>query len=227
MKTFIEIRNYAMELFENLVTKQNKYEKVIVDMKNSGKYNNNYIQNVRNDFTTEFTTEVKKVAEELDEVVKTTCDHKRKAIENMLIEAPTTEQMNLLNVLKLQGKDIQPDELESIAKQLMGNYRAIHALQIMAKDAGIKLSFPAQYDYQQLKDVLNRAESHLKERVKDMANYTDKNHMDFYSKMFFGVWEGGLLLPDNVYTPDAELLDSNEQIAPIPTVERMNYSNVE
>lgn len=227
MKTFVEIRAYAMKMFAAMETVQAEYDKAIKDLKDSGKYNASYILNVQNDFTIKFTAEVKKAADELGEIVKTTCDQKRNAIEKMLTEAPSNDQMNLLNALKLQGKDIDPDEVKSIAAQLMGNYRAIHALQVMAEGAGIKLSFPAQYDYQQLKDALNRAEAYLKDRVRDLSNYTDKNHMDFYSKMFFGVWEGGLLLPDNAYTADAELLDSNEQIAPVPVVERIDQNNAE
>lgn len=227
MKTFIAIRSYAMQTYAEMATAQGKYEEAIKELKNSGKYSAAYIQDVEKDFTTKFTDAVKKAAEELGEIVKATCDHKRNAIEKMLTEAPSNDQMNLLNALKLQGKGIEPEEVKSIAAQLMGNYRAIHALRVMAAEQGIKLSFPAQYDYQQLKDTLNRAEAYLKDRVQDLANYTDKSHMDFYSKMFFGAWEGGLLLPDNAYTADAELLDSNEQIAPVPVVERINQSNAE
>ena len=227
MKTFIEIRTYAMKIFGELATVQGDYKKAIADLKDSGKYNDTYIQSVENDFTIKFTAEVKKASEEFGEIVKTTCDHKRKAIETMLTTPPSTEQMNLLNVLKLQGKGIELDEVKSIAEQLMGNYRAIHALRVMASEAGIRLSFPAQYDYQELKETLNRAEAYLKDRVHDLANYTDKNRMDFYGKMFFGVWEGGALLPDNVYTADAELLDSNGQIAPVPTVERMDQNHAD
>ena len=227
MKTFVEIRAYAMKIYAAMATAQADYEKAITDLKDSGKYNASYIQSVQNDFTIKFTAEVKKAAEELGEIVKATCDHKRNAIEKMLTEAPSNDQMNLLNALKLQGKGIEPDEVKSIAAQLMGNYRAIHALRVMAAEQGIKLSFPAQYDYQQLKDTLNRAEAYLKDRVRDLSNYTDQKHMDFYSKMFFGVWEGGLLLPDNAYTADAELLDSNEQIAPVPVVERIDQSHAE
>lgn len=227
MKTFIEIRAYAMKIFAAIATLQADYKKTFTNLKDSGKYNASYLLNVQNEFTIKFAAEVKKAADELGEVVKATCDHKRKAIEKMLTEAPSNDQMNLLNTLKLQGKGIEPDEVKSIAAQLMGNYRAVHALRVMAEEQGIRLSFPAQYDYQQLKDTLNRAEAYLKDRVRDLSNYTDDKHMDFYSKMFFGVWEGGLLLPDNVYTPDAELLDSNEQIAPVPVVERINQSNAE
>ena len=74
---------------------------------------------------------------------------------------------------------------------------------------------------------MTRAEAYLKDRVRDLSNYIDKKHMDFYSKMFFGVWEGGLLLPNNAYTADAELFDSNEQIAPVSVVERINQNNAE
>lgn len=227
MKTFTEIRSHAMKVYANIATAQVEYEKTVQDLKNSGKYNDAYIQKIRQEMITKLEEGVKVSADELWEMVKETCDYKRTAIEKMLIEAPTNDQMNLLNALKLQGKNVDPDEVKSIAAQLMGNYRAIHALRVMAAEQGIKLSFPAQYDYQQLKETLNRTEAYLKDRVRDLSNHTDKNHMGFYSKMFFGVWEGGLLLPDNAYSADAELLDSNEQIAPVPTVERMDQNTAE
>ncbi len=221
MKTFTEIRNYAMEMFSAMSEVQHKYEITMADMKNSGKYSNAYLLEVQNNFKAKFSDDVKKAAEELGEIVKATCEAKRSAIEKMLVEAPSNEQMNLLNALKMQGKGLEPDEVKSIAAQLMNNYRAIHALRVMVADQGIKLSFPAQYDYQQLKDSLNRVEAYLKDRVKDISNYTDRNHMDFYSKMFFGVWKGGENYLDNAYSADATLLDSNEQIAPVPVVECM------
>ena len=221
MKTFKEIRDYAMEMYAAIATEQEKHTDAMQKLKDSGKYNEAFLKKMQDDYAKGFSDALKDAVGEFRDMVKDTCNGKREAIEKMLIEAPSNDQMNLLNSLKLQGTDIEPDEVRSIAAQLMDNYRSIHALEVIAADAGIRLSFPAQYDYQELKKALNRTEAYLNDRIRDIGNFTDRLHMDFFSKMFFGAWDGGLLMDDNAYQADAALLDSNKQIAPVPVVEKI------
>lgn len=228
MKTFKELRQYGMELFKTISDVQAENEKRLSKLREMRVYSPEYLAQNQKKADEEFQKTVKLISSQFAEAVKETVENKRTALNQMLTVPPTTEQLNILNSIQFQGKNISESEIQSIAVQLTGNYRCLHSLEAIAQQAGIKLHIPAQYDFQQLNDALNHAAGYLRERVHDLATYNGQSrNWTFDSKCFFGVWEGTEDQPVPFYGDDALILDGNEQTTPVPTVEKRTLTDAE
>ena len=197
MKTFAEIRTYAIEQYSRIAEKQAEvdvaYEKMLG----------------MNIYTPEYLAKIKKAGE------AEVADEKKTALEKMLVTAPSTEQTNLLNTLQVQGNRTTPDEIKSIAVQISGNYRALHALQAIAEKAGHRLHLPVQSDYQELTEALKWTEKYLYTAIADMKNTTHYRQMNFDSRCFFDVYGGDGTHDDlNYKTAAIDILDGNTQTTP-------------
>ena len=222
MKTFKGIRAEGQRLYKSVGDLQAKNEGKLNEMRQSGMYAPDYLLKCKAQADSEVQAAAKAASKEFAGLVNEAVSGKRVAINKMLTTPPTADQMNLLNSLQYQGTALDPDEVKSIAAQLMGNYRASHALQVMAEGAGIKLHFPAQYDYQQMTSIVNRVEKYLMDRVHDLETFTGWRDMHPLARLFYGAeWS------DNYYDPDADVLDSNEQTIPGPIVENRTLSATE
>lgn len=142
-------------------------------------------------------------------LVKKTVDAKRAAINEMVAVAPTTEQLNLLQALQLQG-EFNEGEINMILPHLIGNYRALATLRGMAKKAGYALLIPAQFDYAELTEYLDWTEKYLADRCHDMATFNGEVG-DFFGKTFFDTYGGGHDDP-NFKNNAIDMFDSNMQI---------------
>lgn len=228
MKTFAQIREYAIAQYQRIASKRDEVNKNYEKLLGMNIYTPEYLQKIKDEGETEVAKVCASVAADLEAVVKLTVSEKRTALNKMLTDAPSAEQMNLLTSLQVQGNTITADEVKSIALQLSGNYRALHTLQVIAEKAGQKLHIPVQYDYQALTDALNWAEKYLYNVVSDVKNTTDYRQMGLDSKVFLDVWGGADHgAPDDLkYKNNAvDILDGNEQTT--PTVEPRKLTDQE
>lgn len=214
MKTFMEIRMEGRRLYRVISTAKAEKEAALQKLKALGVYTPDYLLTIQKKNDEEIRDVVKSVSTEFKDIVKETISGKREAVNKMLVDAPTADQMNLLNSLQFQGNTLTLDEAKAISTQLIGNYRAVHAFQMIAEKAGIRVHLPVECDYQQLTEALNRAETYLNARVHELATFTDAKNTSFFFRMFFDTWDGGESIPDGQYTPNALMLDSNEQTTP-------------
>lgn len=228
MKTFAEIRNYAIEQYSRVTKKQDEVDKNYKKMLALNIYTPEYLQKIKKEGEAAVADVRSDAAANLEAVVKLTIAAKKTALEKMLTAAPSTEQMNLLSSLQLQGNTITPDEIKSIAVQLSDNYRALHALQVIAGKAGHRLHLPVQYDYQALQDALKWAEKYLKTVIEDMRRSKHYREMNFNSRCFLDVYggAGAEVHEDMNYKTNAiDILDGNKQTT--PTVEARTLSDQE
>lgn len=126
MKTFAEIRTYAIEQYSRIAEKQAEVDAAYEKMLGMNIYTSEYLTKIKKAGEAEVAAVRAVAAANLEAVVKLTLAEKKTALEKMLATAPSTEQTNLLNTLQVQGNRITPDEIKSIAVQLSGNYRALH-----------------------------------------------------------------------------------------------------
>ena len=229
MKTFAQIREYAMTRYQDVIRKQDEIQDNYTKVLGLNIYTQDYLKKIKEQGEAEIASVCADVANELEAFVKDAVAEKRTALNKMLADAPTTDQMNLLNSIQFQGTTITADEISSIALQLTGNYRALHALQIIAEKAGHRFHIPVQYDYQALSDALKYAEGYLNRVIRDLRAHSDYRKMDLDSKIFLNVWGNGdtnQIHDDlNYKTNVVDVLDANEQTS--PTVEPRKLTDQE
>lgn len=226
MKTFAEIRTYAIEQYSRIAEKQAEVDAAYEKMINMKIYTPEYLQKIKKEGEAAVADVRADAAANLEAVVKLTIAAKKTALEKMLTAAPSTEQTNLLSSLQLQGGRITPDEIEAIAVQLSGNYRALHSLGAIAKGAGHKLNIPIQNDYQALQDALKWTEKYLNTVIEDMRRSKHYREMNFDSRCFLDVYGGTEVHEDMNYKANAiDILDGNKQTT--PTVEARTLSDQE
>lgn len=217
MKTFAEIRTYAIEQYSRIAKKQDEVDAAYEKMLGMNIYTPEYLAKIKKAGEAEVAAVRADAAVNLEAVVKLTLAEKKAALEKMLATAPSAEQTNLLSTLQVQGNRITPDEIKSIAVQLSGNYRALHALQAIAEKAGHRLHLPVQSDYQELTEALKWTEKYLYTAIDDMKNTTHYRQMNFDSRCFLAVYIAtGEEVPDDLnYKANAiDILDGNTQTTP-------------
>lgn len=217
MKTFAEIRTYAIEQYSRIAEKQAEVDAAYEKMLGMNIYTPEYLAKIKKAGEAEVADVRADAAANLEAVVKLTLAEKKTALEKMLVTAPSTEQTNLLNTLQVQGNRITPDEIKSIAVQISGNYRALHALQAIAEKAGHRLHLPVQSDYQELTEALKWTEKYLNKAIADMKNTTHYRQMSFDCRCFFDVYGGaddGAHDDLNYKTTAIDILDGNTQTTP-------------
>lgn len=217
MKTFAEIRTYAIEQYSRIAEKQAEVDAAYEKMAGMKIYTPEYLAKIKKAGEAEVAAVRADAATNLEAVVKLMLAEKKTALEKMLATAPSAEQTNLLNTLQVQGNRITPDEIKSIAVQLSGNYRALHALQAIAEKAGHRLHLPVQSDYQELTEALKWTEKYLYTAIADMKNTTHYRQMNFDSRCFLAVYTatGEEVHDDLNYKANAiDILDGNTQTTP-------------
>lgn len=217
MKTFAEIRTYAIGQYSRIAEKQAEVDAAYEKMASMKIYTPEYLTKIKKAGEAEVAAVRADAAANLEAVVKLTLAEKKTALEKILATAPSTEQTNLLNTLQVQGNRITPDEIKSIAVQLSGNYRALHALQTIAEKAGHRLHLPVQSDYQELTEALKWTEKYLYTAIADMKNTAHYRQMNFDSRCFFDVYGGaddGTHDDLNYKTTAIDILDGNTQTTP-------------
>lgn len=233
---FLELMNEGRRLYKLVADKKAEMDEADNSLKKQvvGRvqiYSNEYLQKAKEKHNQEFEKVRTNAATEFYGMVQTVVSEKRVALNKMLTDAPSTDQVNLLTALQMRGDSIEADEIKSVALQLLGNYQALHTLQVMADKIGIRIHFPAQYDYQELTVTLNRAEKYLNDMFHDLDNFTETRLMGFNAKAFFHVYPDGdtpeQTYTDRIYVAMADILDGNGQITPEITTESRKLTDAE
>ncbi len=221
--TFEGLRNEFIKVAEKICNVQREQAAKLKEIKTSGKYSDKYIQNKEAEFRN---TEAGIISECVSQIKKTTkkvIDTKKEAVKRMLFTAPTQEQLNLLQSLKMQGKSLSKVEISAILPELANNYRALKTMQTIAQGVGFTVSLPAQYDYEELNRNVEMAEKYLADRINDIGKPV--RQWSVASNCFFGPVKFNLSSEewerqkwdDPLYASFAKVLDGNVQTA--PTVE--------
>ncbi len=124
MNTFAQLRQFAITRYQDLIKTQDEVEQTYNKMLGKNIYSADYLKKIKADGEAEVSKVRLSIAADLEAMVKLAITEKRTALNKMLAEAPTADQMNLLNSLQLQVDTVTADEVSSIALQLTGNYRA-------------------------------------------------------------------------------------------------------
>lgn len=210
--TFAQIRKAGQRIYKETAEAAAKKEQALQKIKDMKVYRDDYIQRAGAETEKEISDLWASAGSGFQLVVKETIAEKRKALDKMLSTPPTTEQVNLLSALQLDGSQPTKAEVEAIARSLADNYRASHALQGLLGKAGFTLHLASTCDYTALTGALDRVEGYLKDRAHELKNFHGWRNAHPWFRLFFG--EGWR---DNVFESDAELLDGNKQTT--PTVE--------
>lgn len=94
-------------------------------------------------------------------------DEKRKAISEMINTPPTSEQTQLLQTLSMR-KNISPEEIREIARQMYTNYQALATLSDISTEHGYNLFLPLNTDVPAMKQALERADEYLHAAARDI-----------------------------------------------------------
>ena len=219
--TFEGLRDEFIKVAKKFYSVQREHEAELKEIKTSGIYADKYIQNKETEFRNKEASIVSEYVTEIREATKKVIDTKRAAINSMLSTAPTQEQLNLLQSLKMQGKSLSKAEISAILPELANNYRALKTMQTIAQGVGFSVSLPAQYDYEELKRSIETVEKYLTERINDIGKPVKQ--WSLASDCFFGPvkynlsdeeWEQQKW-SDPQYSNFAEVLDGNIQTSPI------------
>lgn len=226
---FMELRNEGKRLYKLIADKKAENDKAVDSLIKMKVYREDYIKRTKEKLDQEFQKVRDVAAMEFYGMIQKAVAEKRVALNKMLTDAPTADQTNLLTALQMRGNSIGAEEIKSIAVQFLGNYQALHTIQVIAEKAGFRLHFPVQYDYQELTLTLDRAEKYLMDRFHDLDTFSGYRNMAFDSRVFFDVWPDaeGATHTDTKYSDMAELLDGNQQITPETTVEPRALTDAE
>lgn len=210
--TFAQIRKEGQRLYKETAEAVGKKEATLQKIKDMKVYRDNYIQRAGAETEKEIADLWTSAGVAFQLMVNDTITKKREAIEKMLTTPPTVEQVNILSAIQLDGRQPSQEEAEAIARSLADNYRASHALQGILEKVGFRLQLASTCDYAALTDALNQVEGYLKDRGHELKNFPGWRNAHPWFRLFFG--EGW---SDNIFDPNAELLDGNKQTT--PTVE--------
>lgn len=137
------------------------------------------------------------------------CKRKREYIRNMLSKAPTTDQNNLLSILRMRN-ELDAIELNSIVPSFFDNYQAMKVLQDIARNNGSHIKFPVQLDCKVLYEQLEHAEEYLLRACDELG----KEQIDLTYHAFF-TSGGPLGNYDPTYAAFIDLFDSYPQLSDI------------
>jgi hypothetical protein len=221
--TFEGLRNEFIKVAKKFYSVQREHEAELKEIKASGIYADKYIRDKEAEFRNKEASIISEYVGEIKETAKKVIDKKKSAINSMLSTAPTQEQINLLQSLKMQGKSLSKAEIIAILPELANNYRALKTMQSIAEGVGYSVMLPSQYDYEEMSRSLEKVEQYLADRIDDIGK--PAKEWSLASDCFFGSvkfnlsdeeWEKQKW-EDPLYSEYAKVLDGNIQTA--PTVE--------
>ena len=219
--TFAGLRDEFIRIAERIYKAQKESAHELTEIKRSGIYSDTYIKRKEDEFKAKDESLIAESRKEIEDLVAKVIDTKKTAVNRMLTTAPSREQIDLLQSLEMQGKSLSEAEINAILPELTDNYRALKTMQTIARNVGFSVILPAQYDYEEIKRSLERAEAYLSDRVKDMGRPVKEWSLAsdcFYGSIKFNLsaeeWEKQKW-EDPIYSEFAEVLDGNMQTAPI------------
>ena len=134
----------------------------------------------RNKCAEEFEKSAEDIRESYRSDVRSYARDVRQLIDKMLISVPSKEQRELLDVLKMRGKNISEEELYRILPVFFTNANALRAFEQIARDSGYRLFIPMA-DTAELYRTVDELESYFLL----VANEIGKQKPDLRYRAFF------------------------------------------
>lgn len=148
------------------------------------KYTPDFIGKQREIITAQYQEKLDQVVTGTKATIKQMIADKFKRLDKMLTEAPTTEQMALLQALQMRTGSLSKGELMKILPFFFRNYQSMRILEAIAETAGKKISIPLDGDVMDLYGLLDRGGQYLLGAADQLAahgNPSPKYKAFFYS----------------------------------------------
>lgn len=207
--TFSGLRETSRAFAEKVKTVREQNAAAMKEIREKNIYTVSYIEGKRAEFVAKESATAAECIAEFKEACKKVIDAKKAAVNTMLTQAPTQEQINLLQSLQMQGSSLGKNEIARILPELANNYRALKTMQTIAQKAGFNVTLPPQYDFESIILQIEAAESYLNARASDLGKPYSEWFLD--TKCFFGPAE----YQDYKWKAIADVLDGNVQTAPV------------
>ena len=95
--------------------------------------------------------------------------NKFKKLDSMIVTTPTSEQMSLLQTIRMRGGNISRGELMKCMSYFFENYQALKIYETVAAAAGYHISTPMSGDVMDLYGALDRGGEYLKMAARQLA----------------------------------------------------------
>lgn len=128
--------------------------------KNVSKYSSGFVQKQRWQMEDVYKERVAEIRKGYDEDVNKFYQNKEMKIDQMITEAPSTQQRNLLESLRMRGKNVTRGELLRVMPIFFNNYASMKILEEIGNNIGVKIHAPVA-DAMELLERLNDAKEYL------------------------------------------------------------------
>lgn len=147
------------------------------------KYTPEFIGKKREIITAQYQEKLDQVVTGTKVTIKQMIADKFKRLDKMLTEAPTAEQMALLQALQMRTGSLSKGELMKILPFFYRNYQAMRILETIAETAGKKIIIPLDGDVMDLYGLLDRGGQYLLGAADQLA--THGNPAPRYKAFFY------------------------------------------
>lgn len=156
--TFAGIQNQLQSNYLFITNERKMLDEDILKLKDV--WSNKVVAEHKENLIKQFDELVKKIIETAKQDIVSFTSSKLEKIYNMLITAPTEEQLRLLSALQMRG-DIDPVEVHHILPVFFQNYQAMKILGVISEKSGITLNLPVQLDCRTMYKTLDEASDYL------------------------------------------------------------------
>lgn len=164
------------------------------------------------------------VVEAMKQEIATLSSAKVEKIGEMLVTAPSDEQLRLLKALEMRG-DVDSLEVHHILPVFFTNYQSMRVLKAISETNGVTLNLPVQLDCRTMFDTLKEATDYLLGACNEMAKEWKDIHISYHAFYTHNDKD-----PDKQYDPKyqtyIDMFDNTPQLQECKT-EKTHLSPVE
>lgn len=120
------------------------------------------------------------VVEAMKQEIATLSSAKVERIGEMLVTAPSDEQLRLLKALEMRG-DVDSLEVHHILPVFFTNYQSMRVLKAISETNGVTLNLPVQLDCRTMFDTLKEATDYLLGACNEMAKEWKDIHISYHA----------------------------------------------
>ena len=165
------MQGMCMFLKSEAKAREDAYQKIL----ENGKFTPQYIGKQRERLDKKYQDTVNMAIDGAKKTIKNLIADKYKRLNKMLIEAPTPEQMSLLQALQMRGNNISRGELMKILPYFYRNYQGMRILEQISMAAGKRIIVPLDGDVMDMFGLLDRGGEYLLQAADAMARPTAIN----------------------------------------------------
>lgn len=144
-----------------------EYQKILENKK----YTPEFIGKKREQLTKQYDENVRTLVTGTKVTIRQLIADKFKRLDKMLTEAPTADQMALLQTLQMRTGNLSRGELMKVLPFFYRSYQSMRVLEAIAETAGKKISIPLDGDVMDLYGLLDRAGEYLLGAADQLANH--------------------------------------------------------